>query len=216
MSLDYIKVEASDSIEKSLIGMQPLTLGKVEPLSHRGSCFCHDLYSFLCVDILLNSFLTNIACCTRKVRACPHRRKLEQEGEFLAQDKRSDAFAFLHYISRTCGREAPHKQMKMVGLNSQCEDGPSFLLTFLLNQLLASFSYIPNQHRLSPSRTPDEMIDNKVNMVLIPLVFKCLFHGMTIHEARQYVKGFELEIEALGKLVGHYWLKPHLTARAEA
>jgi hypothetical protein len=106
--------------------------------------------------------------------------------------------------------------MEMIGLNGQSKDCPPFLLAFLLNQLLASFSYIPNQHGLSPSWTPDKMVHNEVNMVLIPLIFKCLFHGHIIHDTRQECKSFELECGTFRKPVGHFWLKPHLTARAKA
>jgi hypothetical protein len=106
--------------------------------------------------------------------------------------------------------------MKMIGLHGQSKDCPSLLLAFLLNQLLATLSNIPNQHRLSPSWTPDEMIHHQVDVVFIPLIFKRLFHCDVIHEYRQKCKLKTLAFGALGKLVGHSWLKPHLTAQAKA
>ncbi len=71
--------------------------------------------------------------------------------------------------------------MKMVRLDSERENIPSFLVALGLKKLLATILQFANQDGLSPRGTPDEMIDNEMDSVLIPLVFKlalfCRFHG---------------------------------------
>jgi len=66
--------------------------------------------------------------------------------------------------------------MKMVRLDSERENIPSFLVALGLKKLLATILQFANQDGISPRGTPDEM-----DSVLIPLVFKlalfCRFHG---------------------------------------
>jgi len=52
-------------------------------------------------------------------------------------------------------------------------------------------------------------------MMLIPLIFKRLLRSLNVHEDRQHVNGFELEIAHLFEIRRlHLWLKPHLTVQA--
>jgi len=71
--------------------------------------------------------------------------------------------------------------MDMVRLNSQREDVPSFLLAFCFKKLLTPISQVPYKNGLPSFGTPDEMIDNEMDSMLIPLVFKlaflCRFHS---------------------------------------
>ena len=71
--------------------------------------------------------------------------------------------------------------MKMVRLDSERENIPSFLVALGLKKLLATMLQFANQGGLSPLGTPVEMIDNETDSVLISLVFKlalfCRFHG---------------------------------------
>lgn len=82
----------------------------------------------------------------------------------------------------------------MVRLNSQREDVPSFLLAFCFKQLLTPISQVPYKNGLSSFGTPDEMIDNEMDSMLISLVFKpalfCRFHTDNIQHFRQSVKSY--------------------------
>jgi hypothetical protein len=71
--------------------------------------------------------------------------------------------------------------MKMIGLDSERKNCPAFLRPFLANQLLTPLFDLAHSHRFASPGTPDEMIDNEMDMGLIPLILKCLFHGLRIH-----------------------------------
>lgn len=58
----------------------------------------------------------------------------------------------------------------MIGLDRQFQDSPSFLETLLFYDLLAARSNVPNQNRFSPFRTPDKMVDNEMDAMLISLI----------------------------------------------
>ncbi len=69
----------------------------------------------------------------------------------------------------------------MVWLDSKRENIPAFLVALGKKKLLATILQFANQDGLSPLGTPDEMIDNEMDSVLISLVFKlalfCRFPG---------------------------------------
>jgi len=88
--------------------------------------------SLLGINILLNSFLTNGSCCACKVGTRPHRRQLEQKRKLFTQNKGCFTFTFFHNFCCTYGRKAPHKQMNVIWLKSQSENGPTFFLALLL------------------------------------------------------------------------------------
>ena len=77
----------------------------------------------------------------------------------------------------------------MIWLNGKAQNLPAFLLTSLLNEMLTALFDLAHQHWFASSRTPYEMIDNQVNMVLISLVLKCLFHGLSLAYLRPGCKG---------------------------
>ena len=60
--------------------------------------------------------------------------------------KSGDAFALLYDKRRTIGRPDSHKEMDMIGLDSQFEDMPAFLLAFLLEQNFAPLCDLPGEH----------------------------------------------------------------------
>ncbi|GLV54637.1 hypothetical protein KDH_14840 [Dictyobacter sp. S3.2.2.5] len=53
MRLDHIKVEGCNPIEKSLIGVQPLTMSRfmVQNVPNGSRCFCHGSSAFLSVHL---------------------------------------------------------------------------------------------------------------------------------------------------------------------
>ncbi|GLV54636.1 hypothetical protein KDH_14830 [Dictyobacter sp. S3.2.2.5] len=66
----------------------------------------------------------------------------------------------------------------MVWLDSQRENGPPFLFTLLLNELLTPLCNVSSQNGFPSPWTPDEMINNEMNVMLISLILKWLFHGL--------------------------------------
>jgi len=82
--------------------------------------------------------------------------------------------------------------MDMVRLDRKPEDVPSFLLAFCFKKLLTPISQFPYKNWLSSFGTPDEMIDDEMDSMLISLVFKptlfCRYHGGNIQYFRQSVK----------------------------
>ena len=70
--------------------------------------------------------------------------------------------------------------MDMIWLDGQRKNHPSLLFAFYLDKLLTAIPELADKKRLPSLRTPDEMRDNEVNSVLIPLVLKlplvCRFH----------------------------------------
>src|SRR5260370_13277286 len=91
------------------------------------------------------------------------------------------ALQFLHHLGNTIGRPHPHKQVQVIGLESESENVPLFLLTLLLNELLTAFFELAHENRLASFWAPDEMAHNEVDTVFISLVFKfgwlCCFHS---------------------------------------
>jgi hypothetical protein len=82
--------------------------------------------------------------------------------------------------------------MDMIWLDCQRKNHPSLLFAFYLDKLLTAILELAYKNRLPSLGTPDEMIDNEVYAVLIPLVLKftlvCRFHIYNIQYFRQLVK----------------------------
>src|ERR1700730_3741970 len=81
--------------------------------------------------------------------------------------------------------------MDMLGLDSQRENVPSFLLALCFKKLLTAVLEFSYKNRLPSFGTPDEMIDNEMDSVFIPLIFKlalvCRFQIDNIQKNRQTV-----------------------------
>jgi hypothetical protein len=73
------------------------------------------------------------------------------------------ALQFLDDLSRTLGQPYAHKQVQVVGLNSQLKDIPSFLSTLVLDQLCKTILERACKNGLASFGTPDEMRDNEMN-----------------------------------------------------
>ena len=80
------------------------------------------------------------------------------------------ALQCFHDLSRAIRGPDLDKDMDMIGLDSQCENGPAFLLALLLNELLATLFELARENGLPSFWAPDEMIDDQVNTMLISLV----------------------------------------------
>jgi len=82
--------------------------------------------------------------------------------------------------------------MGMIWLDCQGKNHPSLLFAFYLDKLLRAIPELAYKKRLPSLRTPDEMIDNEVYSVLIPLVLKlplvCRSHIYNIQYFRQIIK----------------------------
>ena len=81
--------------------------------------------------------------------------------------------------------------MDMLRLDSQRENVPSFLLALCFKKLLTALLEFSYKNRLPSFGTPDQMIDNEVDSVFIPLICKlalvCRFHVDNIQQNRQTV-----------------------------
>ena len=79
--------------------------------------------------------------------------------------------------------------MDMVRLNSEFSNIPSFFRAFLLDQFNQAILDGASEDRFPALWTPDQVIDDQVDAVLIPLVFhcagRCRFHGTSIQQNQQ-------------------------------
>ncbi|HEX9415020.1 MAG TPA: hypothetical protein VF916_16070, partial [Ktedonobacterales bacterium] len=69
----------------------------------------------------------------------------------------------------------PHEQVDAVRLNRQRQHLPALLRTLALDQLPTAGGHWSDQHRLAAARAPDQVLDDEMNAVLIPLVLMSLF-----------------------------------------
>jgi len=101
--------------------------------------------------------------------------------KFLAKEKGGISLQFLDHFCYTIGRPYPYKEMDMVRLDRKRENVPSFLFALCFKKLLTAVLEFADKNRLASFGTPDEMIDNEMDSVLIPPVFKlaflCRFHS---------------------------------------
>jgi hypothetical protein len=89
--------------------------------------------------------------------------------------------------------------MHMIGLHRQFQNRPTLLLTLQANQVFAAFANLIHQH-LSPAfRTPDEVVDNQMNMVFIALVVQGTHVGSPVDIPQQYLQNGKRQ---------DLWLKP--------
>src|SRR5258708_34150759 len=100
-----------------------------------------------------------------------------------------DALALLHHRGSTIARPHPHEQVKVIGLDSQRQDGPSTLSTLAFDQLSAACRYWPQQHRLAAAWAPDEVGDNQVGALLVARVLLWLLHGPILLQNKPHSKG---------------------------
>ncbi len=74
----------------------------------------------------------------------------------------------------------------MVWLDRKGENVPSFHLALCFKKLLTALLEFSYKNRLPSFGTPDEMIDNEMDSVFIPLIFKlalvCRFHIVNIQQ----------------------------------
>src|SRR5260370_7262352 len=82
------------------------------------------------------------------------------------------ALQFLHHLGNTIGRPHPHKQVQVIGLESESENVPLFFLTLLLNELLTAFFELAHENRLASFWSPHEMAHNEAHTLFISLLFK--------------------------------------------
>jgi hypothetical protein len=82
--------------------------------------------------------------------------------------------------------------MNMIRLDSQHENCPPLLFALCFNEFLTAVLEFAYKNGLSSLGTPDEMVHNEVDSVLISLVLKlalvCCFHANNIQHFRQSVK----------------------------
>ena len=83
--------------------------------------------------------------------------------------------AFFHHISRTVGRPYSHKQMDVIGLNSQFDDLPSLFGTCLFNQPFAVYGNRARKHGLAAFGCPDKVIDDQMHTMFVALVVQGMF-----------------------------------------
>lgn len=175
----------------------PTGTGKLIKLSRLAdgdpSHVVHALESLLSINVLLDDLRTDSTRCTGKIRTCPQRWQfLQDRCELLSQGERGAAFQFFDDFRGTIRGPHPNKEVNMIRLNSQGENLPAFLFAFSFNQLGATILQFAGENRFPSFRTPDEMIDNQMDTMLIPLVgklaFVCRFHIDNIQYIRQSVK----------------------------
>jgi hypothetical protein len=106
---------------------------------------------------------------------------------------------FLDHLCCTIGGPDAYKKLDKVRLDSQPENIPAFLFAFGLKKFLTAVLEFPHQNGLSSLGTPDEMRDNEMDSLLIPLVFKLA------RVCRFLSRWYTAKIDKLS--IG-FWLKP--------
>ena len=116
----------------------------------------------------------------------------------MAKEEGCISLQFLDHFCCAIGRPYPYEDMDMLRLDRKPENVPSFLLALCFKKLLTAVLEFSYKNRLPSFGTPDEMIDNEMDSVFIPLIFKlslvCRFHVLI------YSK--------IDKLSIGLWLKP--------
>jgi hypothetical protein len=69
------------------------------------------------------------------------------------------------------GRPEADNEVDVIGRDRQFLDVPVLLGALGLNELAAVRGDVPNQDRLPPFGTPNEVVDNQVNAVFVSLLF---------------------------------------------
>jgi len=80
------------------------------------------------------------------------------------------SFALLHHLCGRVGRPDTHEEMDMIGLNRQLHNRPTLLGTLLLDEGLTVLSDSATEHGFPSLGTPDQVVDDKVDTVFIPLI----------------------------------------------
>ncbi len=78
---------------------------------------------------------------------------------------------FLDHVSSRIGRECSDEKVDMVRLYCQVENIPSFQQCLFADNPLAISGNGVSQNSLSPLRAPDKVVDNKVDPMLVSLIF---------------------------------------------
>jgi hypothetical protein len=127
--------------------------------------------SFLGFEVAPDRFLGDIACGAGEVASSPERRKTAELRIFLPQLMRGDPFDCLEDISgRIFGPDA-NEQVDMVRLDGQLFNVPCLFGTLGLDPLLAILGDVADQHGLPPLGTPNQVVDDQVDPMLVPLIF---------------------------------------------
>src|SRR5712692_9111383 len=93
-----------------------------------------------------------------------------EHGILLPQRMGSKPLTFLHNLGGAYRRPDLNTKMNMLRLNRQLDNLPSLLLTFLPEQSFTVLCHRPGKHGLTALRTPDQVIDNEMDAVLVALV----------------------------------------------
>src|SRR6266704_6657207 len=103
---------------------------------------------FLSFNIALDGFPADSPCGTRKIRTRPEAWQFGKGNrKFLSERKGGNSLDLLHHIGNAVHRPDPDKEMDMIGLNGQFENGPSFFKALLLNDLLAACFDVSDENR---------------------------------------------------------------------
>ena len=93
-----------------------------------------------------------------------------QLRELLAQREGGEALALFHHIRRAHRGPDAHKAMDVIGLHRQFQNRPALLVALLANQRLAACANLVHQRLSAALGTPDEVVDNQMEMVFVALV----------------------------------------------
>src|SRR5258707_11424810 len=152
------------------------------------------------INVALDRLLAHVARCAGEIAAGPRGRQFEQVRELCTEMKGRDALALLHHLRRAIAGPHPHEQVDVVWLDRQRQNLPTLFRALALDQVAAGCGHWPHQHWLAAARAPDEVIDDQVDAMLIPLVLVCLFHVASIPQYRPAYKGRVLSAKAWKRL----------------
>jgi|SRR5712691_3663101 len=129
------------------------------------------LQPLLSSKVALDNLLRDVPSRRGEVTPCPEGREATQHRILLAEMMRRESFALLNHLCCRVGRPDAHEEMDVIWLNRQFENCPSLLGTLLFDEGLAVLGDSATQYRFAALRTPDQVVDDKVDAVFISLVF---------------------------------------------
>jgi hypothetical protein len=98
----------------------------------------------------------------------------------------------LHFLNDRrsgIGREDTNEQVNVVLQDRKGHDFPAFFLALCADQAVALFRHVAHQQRFSALRAEEDVVDKKVNAMLVSLVF----HVDSIPQNILYINTFEIQ-----------------------
>jgi hypothetical protein len=133
------------------------------------------LSSLLCLDILADCLIRDIARRRDEITVCPQGRQSQERGELTPEIERTAPFESLHQLVHGHLRRARDEQVQMVWLYLKCQYLNLLLFSYASNNGVQSLFNIPHEHLPSTLGAPDEMIVDEIDLIRRMLIFHSVY-----------------------------------------